>query len=251
MRDSPSTSRVASARRKDHAPGHLAARLRHSTGQRWLPFPASPHNRDIAEFPKTTADRDLLINLLAPFPNGAAVAENLLDDFGDLPRILCASKERLRAVGASTAAIAAHIATVRAIMRQLARVRVAKNTVIGNLPDLHRYLDLTMAHELVERVRVVFLDYGHRLMADEEMASGTVTSTDLPMREVLRRALELGASGLVLVHNHPSGDTTPSESDRRLTRQFLFACEYMGIALHDHLIVGRSGYSSFRELGLL
>lgn len=150
-----------------------------------------------------------------------------------------------------SAAITNQIKTVRAILLHCARARIERRSVIANYADLIDYLMLDSSSSMVERVRVLFLDNRHRLIRDEEMFVGTIDATDLHPREILRRALELGASGIVLAHNHPSGDVSPSAADRRMTSELKHACIALRLTLHDHLIVGATGYASFRGLGIL
>jgi len=123
--------------------------------------------------------------------------------------------------------------------------------VLSSWDSLVAYCHLAMAREKVEQFRLLFLDRKNRLIADELQQHGTVDHTPVYTREVIKRALELGASALILVHNHPSGDPTPSKGDIALTRVVQEAAARLGIAVHDHIVIGRSGHNSFKSLGLL
>jgi DNA repair protein RadC len=140
----------------------------------------------------------------------------------------------------------AHEAAVR-----ISREPVARRTVITSWTQLSAYLRTAMAHEPREQFRVLFLDRKNQLIADEAMNEGTVDHAPVYPREVVRRALELSAKSMIIVHNHPSGDPTPSRPDIEMTRQIIEAARALGIDVHDHLIVGRDGVASFKQLGLM
>jgi DNA repair protein RadC len=123
--------------------------------------------------------------------------------------------------------------------------------VISSWDKLLAYCRQTMAHQPVEQFRLLFLDKRNRLIADEVQQQGTIDHTPVYTREVVKRALELGAAALILVHNHPSGEPAPSEADIAVTEQICSALEKLGIVVHDHLVIARGGHASFRALGLL
>ena len=123
--------------------------------------------------------------------------------------------------------------------------------VLASWGKLLDYGRIALAHEKVERFHLLFLDRQNRLIADETQQRGTVDHTPVYPREVVRRALELGASALILVHNHPSGDPTPSQADIEMTREIVAAGEKLGISVHDHVVIGKSGETSFKTAGLL
>jgi DNA repair protein RadC len=127
---------------------------------------------------------------------------------------------------------------------------VRKRTVISSWTALLSYVRVALADQPREQFRVLFLDKKNQLIADEVMNEGTVDHAPVYPREVMRRALELSASSLILVHNHPSGDPTPSQPDIEMTRQIIEAGKALRITLHDHLVVGRDGVASFKALGL-
>ena len=179
------------------------------------------------------------------------LAKVLIERFGTLGAVLTAEPRELAAVpGMGDAAIAA-LKIVPEAARRLAREEVMERPVIGSWEKLLAYCRITLGHEKVERFHLLFLDRKNRLIADETQQRGTVDHTPVYPREVVRRALELSAAALILVHNHPSGDTTPSKSDIEMTREIVEAAEKLGIAVHDHVIIGKSGHTSFKSAGLL
>lgn len=179
------------------------------------------------------------------------VARALLDAFGDLASVLAAPIPRLVEVPGVGPAIALELKITEAVAHRMARARVMGRVVVSSWAQLLEYCRTVMAHRDREQVRVLYLDRKNRLIADEEQGEGTVDHVPLYPREVLRRALELGASALILVHNHPSGDPTPSEADIAMTRQIETGAEALGLSLHDHLVIGRGREISFRAEGLL
>jgi DNA repair protein RadC len=140
---------------------------------------------------------------------------------------------------------------VEASAHRLARARVLQRHVLSGWDALLDYCHTTMAHRETEQFRVLFLDRKNVLIADEEQARGTVDHVPVYPREVAKRALELNASALILVHNHPSGDPTPSQSDTDMTMRIQDACQALGLTLHDHLIIGKANELSFRSEGYL
>ena len=171
--------------------------------------------------------------------------------FGSFAAILAAPESELRRVpGLGTHGIAA-IKLVHAAALRLARAGVTGQPVLENSELLVAYLSAVLARERIEQFRILFLDDRGMLRADEVQGTGTVNHTPVYPREVVRRALELGASSLVLVHNHPSGDPTPSEDDIDMTRQISEAAAALSIAIRDHYIIGNGRWFSFREGGLL
>ena len=134
---------------------------------------------------------------------------------------------------------------------RLAYGRIVKRTMISIWDDLIAYLNISMAHEKREQFRILFLDKKNRLIADEVQQTGTVDHTPVYIREVVKRALELSATAIVLVHNHPSGDATPSRADIDMTRQIVQAGKPLNVLVHDHIIIGRDGHASLKGLGLM
>jgi len=179
------------------------------------------------------------------------LARLLLDSFGDFNRVVSASKERLCAVPGVGDSVVQELKIIEAASHRLARARVMQTHVISSWDAILDYCHTTMAHRETEQFRILFLDRKNILIADEEQARGTVDHVPVYPREIVKRALELNASALILVHNHPSGDPTPSETDITMTEQINAAAQALGLVLHDHLIIGKSRELSFRAAGYL
>ncbi|WP_170391353.1 RadC family protein [Ruegeria arenilitoris] len=179
------------------------------------------------------------------------LARRLLDAFGDFNRVLTAPVERLRQIKGVGDTVITDLKILEACAHRMARARVMQRHVISSWDALLDYCHTTMAHREIEQFRVFFLDRKNVLIADEEQAKGTVDHVPVYPREVAKRALELNASALILVHNHPSGDPTPSQSDIDMTNRINDACAALGLTLHDHLIIGKSTELSFRSEGYL
>tara|TARA_R110002020_G_scaffold173644_1_gene364556 strand:- start:1390 stop:2151 length:762 start_codon:yes stop_codon:yes gene_type:complete len=179
------------------------------------------------------------------------LARTLMDQFGDFNRIITAPEARLRDVPGVGNAVIVELKIIEAAAQRMARARILQQHVVSSWNALLDYCHTTMAHRETEQFRVLYLDRKNVLIADEEQARGTVDHVPVYPREVVKRALELNASALILVHNHPSGDPTPSEADIDMTAQIADACAVLGLSLHDHLIVGKSRELSFRAEGYL
>jgi DNA repair protein RadC len=174
-----------------------------------------------------------------------------MERFGDFNRVLTAPPERLRDVSGIGDSVITELKIVEAATHRMARARVLQQHVLSSWDALLDYCHTTMAHRETEQFRVLYLDRKNVMIADEEQSKGTVDHVPVYPREVAKRALELNASALILVHNHPSGDPTPSQSDISMTDQVNAACGTLGITLHDHLIIGKSREISFRGEGYL
>lgn len=179
------------------------------------------------------------------------LARSLLDRFGDFNRVVSAPAERLRDVNGVADAVITELKVLEAAAHRMARARILQRHVLSSWDALLDYCHTTMAHRETEQFRVIFLDRKNMVIADEEQAKGTVDHVPVYPREVAKRALELNASALILIHNHPSGDPTPSQSDITMTDQINAACLTLGLTLHDHLIIGKSTELSFRAEGYL
>lgn len=179
------------------------------------------------------------------------LARRLMDAFGDFNRVLTAPEERLRQIKGVGDTVITDLKILEACAHRMARARVMQRHVISGWDALVDYCHTTMAHRETEQFRVFYLDRKNVLIADEEQAKGTVDHVPVYPREVAKRALELNASALILVHNHPSGDPTPSQSDIDMTNRIQDACTALGLTLHDHLIIGKSTELSFRAQGYL
>jgi len=179
------------------------------------------------------------------------LAHRLIETFGDLNGILSAPISRLEKVEGVGPAVALELKVMETITHRMARARVMQRHVITSWEAVLDYCHTVMAHRETEQFRVLFLDRKNVLIADEQQGEGTVDHVPVYPREVVKRALELNASALILVHNHPSGDPTPSQDDIEMTHQIAAGANVLGITLHDHLIIGRSRELSFRSQGLI
>ncbi|RMC35791.1 JAB domain-containing protein [Paracoccus alkanivorans] len=194
---------------------------------------------------------ELVLFRAIPRQDVKPIARRLIDHFGDFNRVLSASPTRLSEIDGVGNAVITELKIVEAAAQRMARAKVMQRPVLSGWQALLDYCHTSMAHREVEQLRVLYLDRRNVLIADEEQARGTVDHVPVYPREIIRRALELNASALILVHNHPSGDPTPSDSDIAMTAQIVRAADSMGITIHDHLIIGRSRELSFRSEGLL
>lgn len=210
--------------------------------------------RFMAGGPAAMPDYELLELVLfraIPRRDVKPLAHALMDRFGDFNRVVSASESRLRDLPGVGDAVIIELKIIEAAAQRLARAKVLKQQVVSSWDSLLDYCHTTMAHRETEQFRVLYLDRKNVLIADEEQAKGTVDHVPVYPREVAKRALELNASALILVHNHPSGDPTPSSMDIDMTNQISTACGALGLTLHDHLIIGKSTELSFRSEGYL
>jgi DNA repair protein RadC len=198
------------------------------------------------------ASENLLAGLLRPLVGGAAASMSriLLDEFMTLPDVLAATPARLRAVTKSEP-VARFIVLVRDTMLYSLRVRIGSRPILSTDERLIDYLRATMAHEVAEQFRVLFLNARNMLIRDEVVGLGSIREAPVFPREVMRRALELGATAIVLVHNHPSGNHEPSEADRSITQSIVSCGETLDIMVQDHIIITKAGFSSFRSRGFV
>lgn len=179
------------------------------------------------------------------------LARQLMDQFGDFNRVITAPEARLREIAGIGDAVIVELKILEAAAQRMARSKILRQHVISSWDALLDYCHTVMAHRETEQFRVLYLDRKNCVIADEEQGKGTVDHVPVYPREVAKRALELNASALILVHNHPSGDPRPSQSDIDMTQQVLAACNALGLTLHDHLIIGKSSEISFRSEGYL
>lgn len=179
-------------------------------------------------------------------------AKAILKEFGgDLTALFSASRERLMQIPGVGEKTADHIALIGQFVRRTSRQQIPERVGLSSWAAVIAYCTRAMAGQTTEQFRVLFLDRKNKLLRDEIQNHGTVDHTPVYTREVVRRALELGASAIILVHNHPSGDPTPSSSDVEMTKQIIDAARTLDIAVHDHLIIGRNGHTSLKQLGLM
>ena len=193
---------------------------------------------------------EYLLTLTIPRVDTKPLAKRLLGDFGGIGPLLGASAGTLRCEGLSDATIAA-LKIAQATALRLLETRIEEQPVLSSWDALGDYLHASMAHRRTEEVRILFLNAKNMLIANEALWQGSVDEASVHVREVIARAIALGATALIVVHNHPSGDPTPSSQDIRLTRDLVEAGRHMKITVHDHVIVGAAGRTSMRAAGLI
>jgi DNA repair protein RadC len=225
---------------------------------------ASPHyighrerarQRFVSLGPEALADYELLeliLQLALPRRDTKPLAKDLLARFGSFSGVFGASVTDLATVKGMGETTAIALKVVQAAGQRFARERVGRDApLLSSWSQVIDYCHAAMAHNEVEEMRILYLDKKNRLIADEVAQRGTIDHTPVYPREVLKRALQLSATALILVHNHPSGDPTPSSADVHMTRQIEEISKPLGITVHDHLIIGRSGHASLKALKLI
>ncbi len=204
--------------------------------------------------PDALLDHELVEYLLAlalPRRDTKPLAKQLIREFGSYGALLSADAGTIKRVsGLSEGAVAA-LKIAQASALRLLQSEVKERPVLGSWQALLDYLHADMAHLAIERVRVLFLNARNMLIRDEAMWEGSVDESAVHVREIMRRALDCQATALIIVHNHPSGDPSPSQQDIQLTRELAEAARPLKIALHDHVIIGAKGHSSLRAMGLI
>ena len=202
---------------------------------------------------KALLDHELVEYLLAlaiPRRDTKPMAKQLIAQFGGIGQLLGADAATLRKEGLSDTIIAA-LKIAEATALRLLESRIEGRPILSSWDALGDYLQAAMAHSPVEEVRVLFLNAKNMLLANEAMWRGSVDEAAVHVREVISRAIALGATAIIIVHNHPSGDPSPSQQDIRLTRDLIEAGRHMRVTVHDHVIVGSQGRSSMKALGLI
>ncbi|MEM6480259.1 MAG: DNA repair protein RadC [Pseudomonadota bacterium] len=194
---------------------------------------------------------ELVLFRAIPRQDVKPLAHSLIAHFGNFNAVLSAGAQKLTEVEGVGEAVICELKVVEAAAHRLARSRIMQRPVVSSWDALIEYCHTTMSHRETEQFRIFFLDTKNTLLADEKQARGTVNHVPVYPREVMKRALELNATALILVHNHPSGDPTPSEADLIMTRKIQQAAEALEITLHDHVIIGKSCELSFRAKGYL
>ena len=194
---------------------------------------------------------ELLLFNAIPKVDVKPLAKRLLAVFGDLTGVVAASEHRLLQVEGADRWVVLQLRLAGAFAERMAQTRVLHRDVVSSWDALISYCRTAMAHRETEQFRILFLDRKNVLIADEAQAPGTVDHVPVYPREVAKRALELAASAVILVHNHPSGDPTPSPQDIEMTRRVVEACRAIDVAVHDHVVIGKAGETSFRADGLL
>jgi len=193
---------------------------------------------------------ELMLFASNPRAKVESLVGNLLDRFGSLAEVLGADSQELAAAGLGIPAIAV-IKFIRELALRFLRAELRERPVVGSWDKLIEYCTAQIGHSTVEEFHILFLDRKNALIRDERQQRGTVDHTPVYTREVIKRALDLGASALILVHNHPSGDPTPSTADIAVTKDVIKAAAPLGITVHDHLIIDRSCHASLRDRGWL
>ena len=227
------------------------------------PFEDAPHyfghrerlrQRFLAGGPDSMPDYELMeLVLFAAIPRRDVkpLAKALITRFGSFAEAIAAPRKRILEVEGMSDGVATQLKILEAAALRLSQTRVLGRPVLSSWAALIDYCAAAMARSPTEEFRGLFLDRKNALIADEVQSTGTIDHTPVYPREIVKRALELGASAVILAHNHPSGDPTPSRADISMTRDVADAAKALRIAVHDHVIVGRSGHTSFKALGLL
>ena len=227
----------ASVKKESGSAGHRA-RLRERLFEAG---PAGFHDYELVEY---------LLALTIRRIDTKPLAKRLIHDFGGIGPLLSASVETLRREGLSDTAVAA-LKIAEATALRMLEARVEGQPVLSSWDALGDYLHAQMAHRRTEEVRILFLNAKNMLIANEALWQGSVDEASVHVREVIARAIALGATALIIVHNHPSGDPTPSQQDIRLTRDLVEAGRHMKVTVHDHVIIGSGGRTSMRAIGLI
>lgn len=204
--------------------------------------------------PDSLADYELLELLLfmaIPRRDVKPLAKTLLKKFGDMQSVFAATIEQLTEVEGVTENSAIALKSVEAAAKRMMQVGIAKAPVMSSWSRLIDYCTAQMAREKIEQFRVMYLNRRNMIIADEVHQTGTVDQSAVFPREIVGRALVHGATAIILVHNHPSGDPTPSDVDLTMTREIIRAMDPLGIVVHDHLIIAKTGHTSFKKLGLI
>lgn len=233
----PDGSKPEKPKPTDHMAGHRS-RLR----QRFAASPAAVPDYELLE---------LILFRSIPRKDVKPLAKELIATFGSFGAVLHGDEARLRAFKLVKDATIADFAVLRETTARITQAKVIKREVISSWGALLDYCFATMAHNTVEQFRILFLDRQNVLIADEVQQTGTVDHTPVYPREVVKRALALNASAIILVHNHPSGDPTPSREDVDMTKQIINTAKPLGIEVHDHLVIGKGKHASFKSLGLI
>lgn len=194
---------------------------------------------------------ELILFRALPRRDTKGLAKRLLARFGSFAEVINAPEPRLKEVQDVGESVITELKLVRAAALRMMRSELVLKPALSSWQQVIDYLFAAQSHEHREQFRILFLDKRNRLIADEVQQQGTVDHTPVYIREVVKRALELSATAIILVHNHPSGDPTPSRADIDMTKQIVASAAPLGIAVHDHIIVGREGHASLKALRLI
>lgn len=194
---------------------------------------------------------ELILFSARPRGDVKPLAKRLLKEFGSFAKVMYADEAALRTIDEVGDATIAALKTIRISAQRMIKSEIADQPVIQSWSALMDYCKLAMGNNKVEEFRVLFLNHRHALIADEVMQRGTINHTPVYPREIVKRALELSAAAIILLHNHPSGDSTPSKADIDITQKIIEAAGTVNITVHDHVIISQSGYYSFKSFGLI
>lgn len=194
---------------------------------------------------------ELVLFAAIPRRDVKPLAKQLIAQFGGFAEVIAAPHARLREVPGIGESVATQLKIIEAAALRLAKTKLLNKPALSSWAALIDYCTAAMARSQQEEFRILFLDRKNVLIADEVLTRGTIDHTPVYPREIVKRALELGASAIILVHNHPSGDPTPSRADIEMTRDVASAAKTLNIVVHDHLVIGRSGHASFKSLGFI
>lgn len=194
---------------------------------------------------------EYLLALAIPRRDTKPLAKALLGEFNGIGGLLSADADALLRIDGVGETVVAALKIVQATSLRLLRSEIAEKPVLASWQALIDYLRVDMGHITIERVRVLHLNGKNMLIRDEVVSEGSIDQASVHVREVIRRAMDIGSSAIILVHNHPSGDPSPSRADIALTRDIIDAGKRLNVAVHDHVIIGATGHSSMRALGLI
>lgn len=204
--------------------------------------------------PDALLDHELveyLLGLALPRRDTKPLAKKLIRDFGGFGALLTADAEAIARAGELSEGAVAAIKIAQASALRLLKSEVAARPVLGSWQALLDYLHADLAHEAIERVRILYLNSRNMLIRDEILSEGSVDEAAVYVREIMRRALDCHATALIIIHNHPSGDPSPSAQDIKLTKDIVEAGRHLRIGVHDHVIIGAKGHTSLRAMGLI
>jgi DNA repair protein RadC len=239
--DSVKSGNAKSEKAKEATPHHLGHRDR--LRERFLKAGEDAlHDYELLE---------LVLFRAIPRRDVKPIAKDLLSAFGSYAEVLAAPLERLIEVPGVSKGVATELKVIRASAIKLSQAKIMNKPAISSWSALLDYCRASMAYNKTEQFRILFLDRKNVLIADEIQQEGTIDHTPVYPREVVKRALELGSSSIILVHNHPSGDATPSRQDIEMTKRVVEAGKSIGITVHDHLVIGKGEHASFKSLGIL
>lgn len=194
---------------------------------------------------------ELLLFRAIPRRDTKPLAKALLAKFGSFAEVINADDARLKEVSGVGQAVVTELKVVRASALRMMKSEIMNRPILNSWSSVVEYCRAAMGYEKKEQFRIIFLDKRNRIIADEVQQEGTVDHTPVYIREIIKRALELAATAIILVHNHPSGDPTPSNADVEMTKKIIIAAKNIGISVHDHIIVGKEGHTSLKGLDLI